>query len=392
MIPGVRFTTALLGLWMAFAHPALGAESSDSAQARPFIRGGAFDKPYLHSLQGRARFGGYVESFFRFERASGITEEVTFELERINLFAFAPVGDRVRMASELEFEEGGEEVKIELAIVDLELAPHLILRGGMLLSPLGRFNQAHDGPANELNDRPLVSTEIIGTTLSEPGMGFLGTIPLGRSARMTYETYLVNGFHDGIINASAGTRIPLGRGNFEDNNNHPSFVGRLAFSPVTEFELGGSLHTGPYNEYRVDGLNVDSRRDLTLAVLDGTVAWKRLSAEGEFAWAAIDVPPGTGGVFASRQQGYYFQAAYRIASGLFPAWSSSTLSAATRFEFVDFDSDVEGSSIRRLTLGLRFLPVSETALKLNYRYIWNRDSFNTASSEAGLVFGIATYF
>src|SRR5688500_16518445 len=105
----------------------------------------------------------------------------------------------------------------------------------MILSPLGKFNLAHDSPLNEFTDRPLVSTELIGVALSEPGFGVLGQFRFGR-ARFTYEGYATNGFHAGLIDTSdAGTRIPLGRGNFEDNNGSPAFVGRVAFSPGVDY-------------------------------------------------------------------------------------------------------------------------------------------------------------
>ena len=75
----------------------------------------------------------------------------------------------MRMAAELEFEEAGEEIKLEYAAIDVRIHPALTIRGGMLLSPLGRFNLSHDSPLNEFTDRPLVSTELLGVALSEPG-------------------------------------------------------------------------------------------------------------------------------------------------------------------------------------------------------------------------------
>jgi hypothetical protein len=61
----------------------------------------------------------------------------------------------------------------------------------MIRSPLGRFNLAHDSPKNEFTDRPIVNTDLLGVTLSEPslrtGFGALGVIPLGATGRMTFE-------------------------------------------------------------------------------------------------------------------------------------------------------------------------------------------------------------
>ncbi|MGY8822853.1 MAG: hypothetical protein ACKVJG_02790 [Candidatus Latescibacterota bacterium] len=125
---------------------------------------------------GRTRLGGYTEAHFGYERAAGFIEDLTFEAKRFNLFTYTSVSDRVRVASELEFEEGGEEIKVEMGLLDFEIPPALIFRAGILLSPLGRYNLAHDSPANELADRPLVSTELIPTALSEAGMGIYGAL------------------------------------------------------------------------------------------------------------------------------------------------------------------------------------------------------------------------
>ena len=77
----------------------------------PLVRGGIGDKPFIKGIGGRTHFGGYTEVHFRYEREEGITEELTFEPKRFNIFTYTPVSDRLRVASELEFEEGGEEIK-----------------------------------------------------------------------------------------------------------------------------------------------------------------------------------------------------------------------------------------------------------------------------------------
>ena len=238
------------------------AQVQDTLPARPFVRGGVYDRPYLTRLLGRTVVGGYVEFHARLQRVDGVTEDSGFEAKRWNIFTATEVSDFVRVSAELEVEEGGEEIRLEFAAIDFRIAPTFTIRGGMLLSPIGRFNLAHDSPLNEFTDRPLVSTEILGTALSEPGIGVLGLFPVGSGGRITYQVYAVNGFHDGLIEDSPdGTRIPLGRGNVEDNNASPAVVGRLAWSPSLNFELGISAHHGAYNVFEGDGLRVDERRD-----------------------------------------------------------------------------------------------------------------------------------
>ena len=272
------YSLMLLGLVIPGAN-AVGQEQ-DTIVGRPFVRGGVYDRPYLTRLLGRTAIGGYAEMHARWQRADGVTEERGFELKRWNIFTATDVSDFVRISAELEFEDGGEEVRIEFAAIDLRVAPSLTIRGGMLLSPLGRFNLAHDSPLNEFTDRPLASTELLGTALSEPGLGALGVFPVG-TGRFTYEVYVVNGLDDGLINdLPDGTRVALGRGNFEDNNASPAVVGRVTWSPSLDLEIGFSGHHGAYNIYDDEGLAVDERRDLTIVAIDvdATVGPLRVTA------------------------------------------------------------------------------------------------------------------
>lgn len=386
----MRTMAALSILFLLLVRP-LGAQQTPPDTAPPLVRGGMYDKPYLTTLFGRAAIGGYAEVHARWDHVDGLTEEAGFELRRFNLFASTRVSDFVRFAAELEFEEGGEEVVLELAAVDVLVHSALGIRGGMLLSPLGRFNLSHDSPLNEFTDRPLVSTELIGVALSEPGLGLFGSLPL--AGRVTYEAYAVNGFHDGMITASeGGTRIPLGRRNVEDNNSRPSFVGRVAWSPGLYLELGASAHHGPYNTGVRDGLEIDASRDLTILVADAEAAFGDLRVSGELARATIDVPPGLRPIYADRQAGGYAEAVWDFGRGLVRTMPASYFSAAARFDAVDLDRALRGDSERRVQLGVNFRPTRETVLKLSAFRGTARDRFNNTASRAGLRFSIASYF
>ncbi len=360
---------------------------------RPLVKGGIGDKPFIVRTGSNTSIGGYAEAHFRYERAEGFTEEITFEPKRFNLFTYTPVSERVRVSSELEFEEGGEEIKIEIAVIDFEVHTALTFRAGIILSPLGRFNLAHDSPSNDLTDRPLVSTQLIPTALSEGGMGFYGAFYPNAQSRITYEIYGVNGFDDGIILADeAGTRMEAGKGNFEDNNNRPSWVGRIGLSPQPAYDVGVSLHTGPYNIWELEGVSVDEKRNLTIWALDWDSRWRRFEFIGEYASVSLDVPSESG-IFQDSQSGIYGQINAHFGQNWLSALPNSVFTGVVRYDLVDYDTDTDGDSIKRITFGLNFRPEEDTVFKLDYQRSAEIDSFdNPEVKGAALLFSAATYF
>jgi hypothetical protein len=381
-----------VALWTGTLAAQVDTVRRDST-TRPFVRGGTFDKPYMTSLLGRTAIGGYAEAQARWQQVDGVSDETGFEAKRFNLFASSRVSDIVRIGAELEFEDGGKEIKLEYAAIDFLIHPRFGLRGGMLLSPLGRFNLSHDSPLNEFTDRPLVSTELLGTALSEPGLGAFGQFPVGAFGRMTYEAYLTNGFQNGLIdNSEAGTRIALGRGNLEDNNGSPAVVTRVAFSRGVDHEIGFSMHRGAYNVFNLDGVSVDRRRDLTIGVVDGASRVLGVQLSGEAAIASIDIPPGLSGIYAERQRGWYVEGVRAFGRGWISTVPGSFFGAKLRWDYVDFDSDRRGHTAARITAGLNFRPTAESVLKLDYVRGRDRDEFNNPSRYAFLLLSMATYF
>lgn len=389
---------AAAGLLAAAASPAAGQEQERPAPRdttvldRPLVRGGQGDRPYLADLAGRLAIGGYAEGHARLEREDGITEEAGFEAKRFNLFFHSRISDFVRFGAELEFEDAAEEIRLEFMTVDLLVHRSLGVRAGMILLPLGRFNLSHDSPQNPFTDRPLVSTELLGVALSQPGAGAFGIVPLGGAARIVYEAYAVNGFDDGILDAEEGVRLPAGRDNFENNNNRLSGVGRVSFSPGVELEVGLSGMHGSYNEAVLDGERVDEPRSVSLAALDWDFDPGPVRVVGEAALAEIELPPALEGLFASQQWGIYADGVVPFGRGWIATMPGSRFEAKARLDFVDFDREISGDDALRVSLGLNFRPTPSTAFKLDYFRGRSHDRFNNPADQAGVLFSAATYF
>jgi hypothetical protein len=394
-----RFGMLLSGLLAVGVLPLPSyAQQRDTTRAAPdttraFVRGGMYDKPFLTRLGGRTTIGGYAEAHARWERVEGATDHAGFEAKRFNIFTNTRVSDFVRIGAELEFEEGGEEIKLEYAAIDFLVHPSLGFRGGMILSPLGKFNLSHDSPLNEFTDRPLVAVELLGVALSEPGFGAFGQVGFARTARVTYEIYATNGFHDGLINESEdGTRVALGRGNFEDNNGSPALVSRIALSPLVGYEAGVSVHHGAYNAFNEEGVEVDDRRDLSIVALDAEARVMGVNLNGEAAIVSIDVPPGLTRIYAERQKGLYVDAIFPFGRGWVSTMPESSFALKARYDYVDFDAERVGTSIAQVSFGVNFRPTLDSVLKIDYVRGRGRDEFNNLAQHAFVLLSLATYF
>jgi hypothetical protein len=176
------------------SQPALSFGSTGSGRlvyAKPFVTspkaivGGYFD------IQYRSHRKGVLEGY-----GNGTTNG--FDQQRFVPFIYADITEHVKFAAELEIEHGirgadVNEVSLEFAHMDYLINEPVNIRAGIVLIPIGKFNLLHDGPLNDLTDRPLVSQLVIPSTMSETGAGFYGTFYAGRTGNLDYEFYVTTG-------------------------------------------------------------------------------------------------------------------------------------------------------------------------------------------------------
>lgn len=383
---------------VALAAGPLMAQEPDTTM----VQGGIYQRPYLVTA-GRTAVGGYAEGHAEYLRTDGVSEGLSMALRRFNIFLFSSVGRRIRFTSELEFEDGTEEIALETALVDFVVNPSFVVRAGILLPPVGAFNVDHDAPRYDFVERPFVSTRIIPATLSEIGFGVHGRLaPRGFS--LSYDAYLTNGLDDGVIQNSLGrTDLASGKGEerfAEDNNGEPALSARLAAQRSGLGEVGVSLYHGTYNSFRIDGVRVDDRRAVSLLALDWQTDVGPVSLRGEAARTAIDVPESLEELFASRQWGVYLDAVVPVWRPHILGLDDPVVSAGLRFDHVDqnrgrFSSTglSIGDETTALTAAISFRPANGTVFRINYRSEWLRDFVgNPVARRAGFALGFATYF
>ena len=154
------------------------------------------DAVYNRPLQfGNARLavGGYLEANSYYSSEDGVSEGLSFQARRLTMFMSGNISNRIKFMSELEFEEGGQEINIEFAAMDIALHSALNFRGGVVMIPIGAFNQNHDGPKWEFIERPDMAVNMLPATWSNAGMGIFGKVRTGDWV-VGYEAYLTNGF------------------------------------------------------------------------------------------------------------------------------------------------------------------------------------------------------
>ena len=389
--------SVLLGVALALT-PAAAAAQADTTLAQ----GGVYDRPFITGVSGTS-IGGYVEANTNWFVEDGIGEGLSMELRRFNVFLFSSISPRVRFLSELEFEHGTEEIALETALVDVQVRPSLVLRGGIILPPIGYLNQNHDSPKWNFVDRPLVTTEVIPSTLSEVGGGIYGRIGVSGSI-LSYDLYLTNGLGDGVVENDVGrTHLPSGKREeqfAEDNNGSPAVSARVAWRRPDVGELGVSWYGATYNSFRVEGEDVDERRRVDLVAIDVGASLGRLDVRSEVAWARVDVPDGLAELFGDRQWGGHLDLLLPLWRPTLPGYDGAVLSVDLRLEQVDFNMGTFsstggpiGDEVRAIVPGLSFRSGPETVFRVNYRYEWSTDFVgNEPARRAGWQLGLATYF
>jgi hypothetical protein len=160
-----------------------------------------YNRPFIQIGRLPVALGGYMEANYQYVSENGISEGHQFQFRRLTLFVSSTISQRIKFLSEIEFEDGTKEINIEFASVDFEFAPLFNLRGGIVMNPIGSFNQNHDGPKWEFIDRPISATEMLPATFSNVGFGVYGK-KYTQDWVYGYEAYLTNGFDDKIINNS----------------------------------------------------------------------------------------------------------------------------------------------------------------------------------------------
>ena len=384
------------------------AELSEKGLAPAF--GGVYTKPFLRRFGRNTYLGGYMD--FQFRQDEKDSGKQGFDQTRFIPFIYSDISDRVKLAAEIEFEHGGVgggrtgEAIMEFATIDFLITDWLNWRGGFILTPLGKFNLVHDSPLQDLTDRPLVDQFIIPTTLTDVGMGFFGSTYPSELSKLDYEIYVTNGVFHGLdmkgkkrgFDLSNGIRksrgSPTDGFEFDNANQSPAVVGRIAFSPFIGLEFGGSTYTQRYDDANENQITIPA---LDFAYQKGPF---ELVGEGAYAFIETNELARSAGI-ADSMWGYYVEGRYHFMptclKTLAPKFftENSTFTGVLRWDQVQTSEIVSGDRVNWLrnsiTPGINYRYTEDTVFKLDYQInMEDKDMADIANNA--FIFSVATYF
>lgn len=365
-----------------------------------------YNRPFVAVGKLPVSLGGYAEVNWQHIGTDGVSEGHQFQMRRMTLFVASTISKKIKFLSEIELEEGGKEIAVEFASVDVEFHSLLNLRGGIVLNPIGAFNQNHDGPKWEFTDRPISATQMLPATWSNAGFGFYGK-QYSKDWMFGYEAYLTGNFDNSIIdNAENKTFLPVAKNNserFEEiNSGLPLLTAKVAVKNNKIGELGLSYMGGVYNKFQDDGLQLDEKRRVDVFAIDfnSTIAKTKTFITGEWAWVKVNVPATFTQQYGNKQQGGFLDIVQPIIKKKMLGWNDAVLNIACRLEYVDWNvgkfSSTGGNISEHLWSimpAISFRPTSQTVFRFNYRHQQQTDLLgNPPAVTGGFSFGISTYF
>ncbi|MEX0982971.1 MAG: hypothetical protein WD577_09065 [Bacteroidales bacterium] len=365
-----------------------------------------YNRPFLTYGKAPVSVGGYAEVNWQHLGTDGVSEGHQFQMRRMTLFVSSSIGKKLKFLSEIEFEEGGKEIAIEFASLDVEFHPLLNLRGGIIMNPIGAFNQNHDGPKWEFTDRPIPATQMLPATWSNAGFGIFGKTYKG-DWMFGYEAYLSGGFDNSIIdNPENKTFLPASKDNaerFEESaSGTPLTTAKIAVRHSKIGEFGLSYMGGIYNTFDDDGIVLDEKRRLNVFAIDYNTTLPKINTfiTGEWAWLNVDVPANYSQQYGNRQQGGFLDIVQPVLKRKMFGWENASLNIACRLEYVDWNvgtfqetGDNIGDELWSIMPAISFRPLPQTVFRLNYRIQRQKDFIgNDPAKTAGFSFGISSYF
>ena len=324
------------------------------------------------------------------------------DVQRLVLLFGYKFNDKTQFVTEVEFEHV-EEVFIEQAFINYNVAPNVNLRGGLMLVPFGIINEFHEPTTFNGVERPAVDNVIVPTTWREIGFGVSGRF---NELSLGYQAYVFNGFKSTSFDGNGGVNGALKGSNglrsgrqkaIQSTIDSPTLSMKFDYYGIPGLRLGLSGYFGDTQAEddveAIDGANIG----ISMIGLDARYTFQRFTARGQYVHGSLSGTEAynnlTGKDLGSALQGWYLEAAYN----LLPQEKYQRLFAFARYEQYDTHAGTDGSLQQNdaynrndLTTGLSYHLAPGVVLKGDYQFRDNAVSGGDVANR--LNFGIGVWF
>ncbi len=324
------------------------------------------------------------------------------DIQRLVLLLGYRFNDKTQFVTEIEVEHV-EEIFVEQAFVNYNVADNVNLRGGLMLVPMGIVNEYHEPTTFNGTERPAIDNVIVPTTWRELGIGVSGRF---NNISLGYQAYLFNGFKStesdgeggisGILKGSNGLRSGRQKG-IQSTIDSPTLSTKLDYYGISGLRLGFSTYFGKTQAAddieEIDGANIG----ISMLGIDARYAYKRFTARGQFIYASLsdteEYNTLTGRDLGSAMQGWYLEGAFN----LLPRDHNQKLFAFARYEKYDTHANTDGALVENeaydrndITTGLTYHIAPGVVVKGDYQIRDN--ALDNGGVKNRLNFGIGVWF
>lgn len=324
------------------------------------------------------------------------------DVQRLVLLFGYRFNDKTQFITEIEVEHV-EEVFVEQAFVNYNVAPNVNLRGGLMLVPMGIINEFHEPTTFNGTERPAVDNVIVPTTWREIGVGVFGRF---NSISLGYQAYVFNGFKSteldgdggviGLLKGSSGLRGGRQKG-IRSTINTPTFSTKFDYYGIPGLRVGLAGYFGRTQPDDDTGGLEGADIGIAMIGLDARYAYQRFTARGQFINASLSDTEAynnlTGQDLGKRLQGWYIEGAFN----LLPVGKQQRLFVFVRYEDYDTHADTAGLLPRNpaydrtdVTTGLSYHIAPGVVVKGDYQF--RRNELDGSDTPDRLNFGIGVWF